>query len=84
MQPYASRYRGRATQPYDPHFVHQSIWRDFDKGVAQSLRRQRRARLLTLLRLRRKPGAVAPFSRTTPWPGHVPQPRPERALSPSR
>lgn len=45
-------------RPYDPHFVAEDlmhdIWRDFDKGVAQTLRRQRRARLLTALRRRNK------------------------------
>jgi hypothetical protein len=66
--------------PYDPHFVHAvhlDIWRDFDKGVAQEQRRQRRARLLAALRVRRNrmPGGTgAP----TPFPTRVPQHRFER------
>lgn len=34
---------------FDPHFMHGDIWRDFDKSVAQTLRRRRRARFLAAL-----------------------------------
>lgn len=67
--------------PYDPHFVHAihpDIWRDFDKGVAQTLRRQRRARLLAVLRLRRNRVVPSVAGAPTPFPARVPRQRYER------
>ena len=77
QHPFDRHFRHHPLDPFDPHFAHQMVWRDFDRGVAQTLRRQRRARLLSALGFGRgrMPGGPSTTAQPAPYTGRVPRQR---------